>query len=162
MLRLKFELCVVLFLTHGFLLLNAQESVNVSGGNASGGGGFSSYSVGQLVYFTNTGSNGTVAQGVQQPYEISVVTGLDETKTINLLFSVYPNPATDILTLEVKDVELKNLRYLMFDINGKLLQNGLIIDNKTEIYMANLLPAIYFVTILQDTKEFKTFKIIKN
>ena len=30
-----------------------------------------SYTVGQVVYYTYTGSNGSVAEGVQQPYEIS-------------------------------------------------------------------------------------------
>jgi hypothetical protein len=34
-------------------------------------------------------------------YEISVVTGIDEAKGINLSVTAYPNPTTDYLTLEV-------------------------------------------------------------
>ena len=159
---LKLEFCIVLLMVQGLSALNAQESVNVSGGNAKGNGGSSSYSIGQLVYSSYTVSNGSVAQGVQQPYEISVVTGLDEAQEINLIFSAYPNPTSDILTLEVKDIEPSNLRYQIYDISGKLLQIGLIIGNQTDIDMTNLLPAIYFVKVTQGNKELKTFKIIKN
>jgi len=158
----KLRLCAVLFLIQCFTVLYAQESVNSSGGDAIGSGGSSSYSIGQLLYNTNTGSNGSEAQGVQQPYEITVVTGLEEAKDINLVFVAYPNPTSDHLTLEVKERELTNLRYQLFDVNGKLLQSGLISGNQTDIVMANFLPAIYFVKILQGNKELKTFKIIKN
>ena len=51
-----------IFATH---LMYSQETIPASGGAAIGSGGTSSYSVGQLVYTTNTGS-GTVTQGVQQ------------------------------------------------------------------------------------------------
>ena len=158
----KLKLSAVLLLGLGLTGLQAQTSVNATGGNASGSGGSASYSVGQVVYTTNTGTNGSVAQGVQQAFEISVVTGLEEAKGINLSVSAYPNPTTDYLTLEVKDVELLNLHFQMYDMNGKLLQNEKITGNQTSIVMSNLVPATYFVKVIQGNKEFKTFKIIKN
>jgi hypothetical protein len=88
-------LIVILFLGFSITGLHAQESVNTAGGNASGSGGSVSYSVGQIVYTTNTGDNGTVAQGVQQAYEISAVTGIEEANNISLIVSAYPNPTTD-------------------------------------------------------------------
>ena len=60
--------CSALFFS---IELQAQEIPIASGAVATGIGGSSSYTVGQVVYTTNTGSNGSVAQGVQQPYEIS-------------------------------------------------------------------------------------------
>ena len=141
--------------------LHAQESVNATGNNTSGTGGSTSYSVGQLVYTTNTATNGSVVQGVQQPYEISVVTGLEEAKGINLSISVYPNPTTYNLTLEVKNFELSNLNFQLYDIQGKLLQDEIITDNRTGIDMSNLVPATYFVKVIQSDQEVKTFKIIK-
>jgi len=158
----KLKLSVVLLLGLGLTGLQAQESINATGGNALGSGGSASYSVGQVVYTTNTGTNGSVAQGVQQAFEISVVTGIEEAKGINLSVSAYPNPTTDYLTLEVKDVELLNLHFQMYDMNGKLLQNEKITGNQTSIVMSNLVPATYFVKVIQGNKEFKTFKIIKN
>lgn len=79
---------------YGTILLS-QNAIPATGGNASGSGGSVSYSVGQVTYLINTGTSGSVAQGVQQPYEISVVTGIEEASGIELEFSVYPNPASD-------------------------------------------------------------------
>lgn len=141
--------------------LQAQTNVNASGFNALGNGGSVSYSVGQVVYTTNISTNSFVAHGVQQPYEISVVTAIDGPKGINLLVSAYPNPTTDYLSLEVKDFEYSILHFQLFDMNGKLLQNEKINSNQTSIAMGNLVPAIYFVKVNHGNKEIKSFKIIK-
>jgi len=158
----RLKLSAVLFLGLGLTGLQAQESVNATGGNASGSGGSASYSVGQVVYTTNTGTNGSVAQGVQQPYEISVVTGLEEAKDINLSITAYPNPTTDYLQLKVESETLKDLSFQLYDMNGKLLQSKKITGNQTSIVMSNLVTATYFVKVVQENKEIKTFKIIKN
>ena len=124
-----------------------------------------SYTVGQVVYTTNTGTNGSVAQGVQQPFEISVVTGIEEAKGITLQCSAYPNPTTDFLTLKVDastSLSTQSMEYQLFDINGKLLENKKVEDDETSIVMSNLVPATYFLKIIQNNKEIKTFKIIKN
>lgn len=158
----KLKLSAVLLLGLGLTGLQAQESVNATGGNASGSGGSASYSVGQAAYQTHTGTNGSVAQGVQQPYEISVVTAIEEAKGINLSVSAYPNPTTDYLTLEIKKFEYSNLHFQLYDISGKLLQSEKISGNQTIIVMSNLVPATYFVKVVQGNKEVKTFKVIKN
>ena len=157
----KLKLSVLLMLGLGLTGLQAQESVNATGGNASGSGGSASYSVGQVVYSTNTGTTGSVAQGVQQPYEISVVTGIEQT-AINLVVTAYPNPTTDYLTLSISEFDLSNLSYQLYDMQGKLLQSEKITGNQTSIAMSNLVPATYFVKVTQNNREVKTFKIIKN
>ena len=157
----KLKLSAIILLGLGLTGLQAQESVNATGGDASGSGGSVSYSVGQVVYTTNTGTNGSVTQGVQQPYEISVVTAIEEAKGINLTVTAYPNPATDYLTLRIDEFEISNLSFQLYDMNGKLLQNEKITGNQTSIVMSNLVPAIYFVKVIQGNKEVKTFKIIK-
>ena len=49
--------------------LLAQESVNTTGGNASGSGGSVSYSVGQVVYTYHSSSSAQMNQGVQQVFD---------------------------------------------------------------------------------------------
>jgi len=158
----RLKLSVVLFLGLGLTGLQAQETFNAAGGNASGSGGSVGYSIGQVVYTTNTGTNGSVAHGVQQPFEISVVTVIEEAKGINLSVSAYPNPTADYLTLEVKDFNLSTLTFQLYEMNGKLLQNEKITGNRTSIVMSNFVPATYFIKVIQENKEVKTFKIIKN
>ncbi len=142
--------------------LHAQETVPASGGEATGSGGTSSYTIGQVVYTTNTGANASVAQGVQQPYEISVTVGLEEAPGINLECTVYPNPATDVIKLIVKDYDLENLSYQLYNISGKLLANERITNNTNIIEVQDLVPTTYFLNVLDNKKVVKAFRIIKN
>ena len=158
----RLKLSVVSFLGLGLMGLQAQKSVNSTGGNASGSGGSASYSVGQAVYTSNTETGGTVAQGVQQPYEIWVETTIEEAKGINLLVTAYPNPTTDYLTLRIDEFDILDLSYQLYDMQGKLLRNEKITSNQTRIVMSNLAPATYSVKVVQGNKEIKTFKIVKH
>jgi hypothetical protein len=132
------------------------------GGNASGSGGSVSYTVGQIVYTSNANSSGSVAQGVQQPYEISVITAIEDAKDISLEIMVYPNPATDFIMLKIENYEVQNLRYQLFDINARLLQDNKIVGNETSIAMTNYMSATYFLKVTDNNKVIKTFKIIKH
>lgn len=142
--------------------IQAQETVTASGGNASGSGGTVTYSIGQVVYTANTGTTGTILQGVQQPYEIFVVTELEETEGINLEFSVYPNPTSDFLKLKIENYKLENLKYQLYDVNGNLIKNGEIVGIETIVQTGDLSPATYYLQISDNQKEIKTFKIIVN
>lgn len=143
------------------ILAHGQNSANASGGKASGSGGVLSYSVGQIVWQTHTGTNGSIAEGVNTSYTISEVTNLEEAKGITLSVSAYPNPTTDYLTLNINEFEISNLTYRLYNLHGKLLQSEKITGNQTTIVMSQLLPASYLVKVIQRNKEVKTFKIIK-
>ena len=158
----KLKSGAVILLCFGMFGLQAQQVVTTSGGNASGSGGSASYSVGQVVYTTNGNSNGRVAQGVQQPYEIFIVTGIEEAKGISLEIMVYPNPATDFIKLKIENYDVQNLRYQLYDINARLLQDNKIVGNETDIVMSNYVSATYFLKVTDNNKGVKTFKIIKN
>lgn len=138
----------------------AQQATTATGGDASGSGGTLAYSVGQVVYTTNTDASGTVSQGVQQAYEIST-TGVKENE-LNISLSVYPNPTADNLTLKVQDYNKEKLSYQLFDMQGKLLSNGQVTAQQTQIDTASLPSATYFIHIVnQENKAIQTFKIIK-
>jgi hypothetical protein len=155
------KLITLLLFGIAIVTAQAQESVNATGGNASGSGGTTAYSIGQVVYTTNTGSNGSVAEGVQQPYEISIVLGI-EVPEISLDILAYPNPTVNYLTLNVGNNELSNLNFQLFDINGRLIQNRNISNSIETVDMENLPTATYFLKVTNNNNEVKTFKIIKN
>ena len=158
----KLKLSTLFLFVFGLTGLQAQSTIPASGGNASGVGGSVSYSIGQVVYTNHAGTTGSSAQGVQQPYEISVITGIEEAKDISLEIVVYPNPVTDFIKLNIKNYEVENLRYQLYDINGSLLQDNKIDSNEITISMQDLRPSSYFMKIIQGKKDIKTFKIIKN
>lgn len=155
---------------------HAQNTIAAGGGNNTGTGGNVSYSVGQIVCTTHTASNGSVAQGVQQPYEISVLTGTDESAGISLLYAVYPNPVANVLTLKVEGTLYPDCLISLFDINGKLLREKDLISAETKIDMSPFVTGTYLLTIrrtgqsanaslaggLNSVLNIKTFKIIKN
>ncbi len=157
--KLKKTISSIAFLLLGLGGLHAQESISPAGGEATGAGGSSSYSVGQVVYTTNIGTNGSITQGVQQQYIISITTGVNET-AINLEVSVYPNPTTNYLTLKVENPE--NLSFQLFDLQGVMVEYNKVRENTTTVEMKNLASAIYFLKVIQKNKVVKSFKIIKN
>ncbi len=158
----KLLLTIALLILLGITGIQAQQSLNAAGANASSSQGTVSFSVGQLFYQSIHGSNGSVAQGVQHPYEIWVVTGIEQAEGISLMATVFPNPTSDQLILNIGQFNTNDLFFQIFDINGKLLKRDRITTEQTFIDMASLAPAIYFVQISQANREVKTFKIIKN
>ena len=70
----------------------------------------------------------------------------------NIALSAYPNPVADTD---------KALRYTLTDNNGRTLATNEIADALTEIDMANLVPAVYFLRVDDGNVMVRTFKIVK-
>ena len=161
----RLKLSVLLLLELGLNGLQAQEVIPATGGNASGSGGSVSYSIGQVVYNTYTGASGTASQGVQQPFEILVVTGIEQANGITLQCSAFPNPTTDFLFLKIDSstpLNIQSMSYQLCDIQGKLLESKNLKGPDATISMEKLTPAVYFLSVTAEKKVVKTFKIIKN
>lgn len=147
-----------------FLLIvtytQAQSNAVSAGGGANGSGGTVSYSIGQVAYTVNTGTNGSVIQGLQQPFEISVITGVRNLE-INLNARVYPNPATNSFILTTGNTELKNLSYVLLDTEGRKIDQNKLINSNTVINTALLKSGVYFLNVYSKQNLVKTFKIEK-
>ena len=137
-----------------------QEIVPSTGGNATGTGGTSSFTVGQVFYTSNASSTGSVSQGVQQAFEIQTLSnpGL---LTVQLTAVTYPNPTTDYVVLKITDTALENLQYTLFDVNGKTIVSKKITTSITEITMKNYSIGMYLLKLTKKNQPIKTFKIIK-
>lgn len=146
----------LLFGTH---VMYGQDAIPASGGDATGSGGAFSYSVGQLVYTTATGS-GTVSQGVQQSIELFTLSN-PELTTLSLTAVTYPNPATDVVVLALTDANLTGLSYVLYDLNGRAIAKGVVTQNNTSIGLQRLATGTYILKVNQNNQELKTFKIIK-
>jgi hypothetical protein len=153
---------IIAVLGFNIAALQGQESIGTAGGNVTGSGGSVSYTIGQVAFSILSGTNGSVVQGVQQPYEISVLTAVENTEEITLNCIVYPNPTRNTIKLSIESPDFDNMCYRLFDINGILIQDMKVESEETEISMHNLVPSIYFLKVIKNKKELKTFKIIKN
>jgi hypothetical protein len=159
---MKHKTMKISLLLLGFgLTAQAQQATTATGGDATGSGGSVAYSVGQIVYTTHTGTTGSVAQGVQQPYEISVVLGI-ENSLIELDITAYPNPTTHFLTLSIGNALSETFHFQLCDLGGKIIERRKITNPTETIHMENLATATYFLKVSNANNEVKTFKIIKN
>jgi len=155
---LHFKLIAISFAVS--FVSNSQANTVASGGNASGSGGSVSYSVGQIDYSYQSGTNGNLNQGVQQPYEIFATNSLENLGE-NIQLSIGPNPTTNhlILTIEESNMELD---YILFDLNGKELTEKSNLKNSEEIDLSKYPSGMYHLIVRNQKLEIKAFKIIKN
>ena len=153
----KLTLLVLLCMSAGSIY--GQESSNTSGGNAAGSGGTVAYSIGHVAYTYESGANGNSNQGVQQPYEIYSV-GIDE-EDIAISLTAFPNPTTDILTLQFDAFTTQNASFQLVDQAGKIIQEKKISNVSTSFNLSNEVSGIYYLNINSESKNIKTFKIIK-
>lgn len=150
---------IILFLLFSSNYLFAQQSVNSSGGNGFGGGGSLSFSLGQIDYVYANGSNGSVSQGVQQPFEIFML-GTNEIPEITLELSIYPNPTIDILYIKNKNVALEFI-YQLFDVTGKLIASSTKMMRQDQIDVSSFQSGTYILNIKTNNNASKSYKIIK-
>ena len=145
-----------------FLLVNnffSQDSFNSSGTNIVSSSGSVSHSIGQLFYNTIESNDGQVSAGVQQTYTVTNV-GLN-TNTLNNI-SVYPNPVSNNLTLTISN-SIDNFGYNLYDFQGKLIIDGIILSEETTVSTSNLSIGTYFINVYNNqNQKSQTFKIIKN
>lgn len=142
-------------------IIPAQEIIPATGGNAVGSGGTVSFTVGQVVWNIFQGSTGSFLQGVQQPFEISVVTAVQNTEYINLVCIAYPNPTSGQLKLRVESSVFNDIRFQLYSLKGLVLKDEKIISEETEIHMENLPSSVYFLRVFLNEMEVKVFRIIK-
>lgn len=141
--------------------LFSQQSLNSSGGDGKGSGGSVSFSIGQIVYKAGEGSDIKIIEGVQQPYEIFVVTGINNNLANLLNIQAYPNPTMDYVNLSVDNFSQEKLYYRLFDMHGRLLEIGQISQNQTQLNLYHLPSAPYLLKVMTKKQELRTFKIFK-
>ena len=139
----------------------AQQATTAAGGDALSTGGSVAYSVGQIDYITIIGNDGSVAQGVQQPYEFYIVAGV-ENHLVHLLADAYPNPISDFLQLHIEYDNWQAVIFQLVDIEGSIIESRKITSATETIDMSLLSSDIYFLKVSCQGKELKTFKVIKN
>jgi len=151
---------IVLFPLFANLALWAQSNTLAAGGDASSPAGSLSYSVGQVDYIQLTTPSGSVYQGVQQPYQIDITTGIDETG-IQLAFGAFPNPTREELWLSVSGGSVEDMTYTLLDERGRMLITDAVRGERTQIPVKGLSMAVYFLRVERAGQTTKTFRIVK-
>jgi len=115
------------------------------------------YTVGEIFVSTFSNSTNKLQQGFHQP-SLSLTTSY-QNPSFDYMISAYPNPTTDYLTVECSS--LNKAYYLLFDIQGKLIEQNNITNHQTKIDVQELISSTYILKILDSKNHIKTFKIVK-
>ena len=144
----------------GTTVIFAQKGTVTTGGVATGSGGSITYTIGETNYITASGSGGHVTQGLQQPLEIFPLE--ISTPELKANVSLYPNPTSEFVVISVEGNNVENLRYELYDMDGRLIATSKMVSNETSILMRDYASATYFVKVINNNNESKNFKINKN
>ncbi len=153
---LIFSLAVIFLLTGK---LSAQQVIATSGGTGQNTSGTITYTLGELVIETYSGTDKKLTQGFQQSRLI--ITAVSEIKGLSYTVTAYPNPTTNFIKIKLEKDFPETLDYLLMDINGKVLSSGKIENGETDISFEDNAVGTYFIKIIQEKKEVKTIKVVK-
>lgn len=149
----------LLLLLISFTALRAQQVIATAGSTLVNSNGSMSFTIGEGLTQAFTNGDKVITQGFQQPNLI--VSMLIVFKEIEFTIDAYPNPATDILNIQVGRENVNGLKYKLFDLNGRLLKNKDIEALETQVPFMEFPNGIYILSISDGTRELKTFKILK-
>jgi hypothetical protein len=139
--------------------LQAQQVISSGGASAVGTGVQLSWTIGEPVIATFTGTSAILTQGFHQSK--LTVTAIDPTLFPGLEVSVYPNPVSTSLRLHISGDRLQNLTYILYNIEGKAVLNKEIVSSPELIQMELFSSGTYLLKVLRDNAPLKTFKVIK-
>ena len=151
---------VLVFISGMSLNTLAQQITLTSGGDVISSNGSLSFSVGQVSYNAYSSPSGTISEGVQQAFEMSSLSTKQPEEVFSL--SIYPNPTSEFLTIKFKREFAKGYHLQVFDLQGQLVINQDIHDQKTIIDLRDVASSTYILNLLKDNSKIQSFKILKN
>lgn len=160
--HLKTSLFLLILIFYGINTIEAQETLSSSGCDIMGDNGSVCYTVGQLVYSNLTGATGSIYEGVQQAFEVMVISSNEELKNKTLDLKVFPNPTNKELWLHINESTISGFSFQLFNTEGKIIQENKLINSINKISMDDLVSEVYFLKVLKENQAVKTFKIIKH
>lgn len=148
--------CLLLILP---VLAASQQVLSTTGNHAQNNQGMLSWTLGEPFITTLTSDENMLTQGFHQGK--LTVTAIIEKNILPFSITAYPNPANEILHLKIEPETSDRLQYVLYSVHGQLLSESSLSTSITEIFFNDLKPGLYFVKILQDTREQKIFKVLK-
>lgn len=106
------------------------------------------YLVGPTYYGTKVAAKVTSITEAVTTYT-PTSTGLNEAGINDVNVSVFPNPAADLIAIQIKDLVKENCVVELFDVTGKLVDKTILYQGSTIVYFdtKKLYNGIYFIKL---------------
>jgi hypothetical protein len=144
----------------------APQSINSAGAKLSSGSGSLSFTVGELNVLKASGSNGNSLGGGFTNGAVSstsVVTMLQPNKQL-LELTVFPNPATDLLQIQIGHTTLPRMQLLIQDMQGREVYSGnyAALSGTIGINTAGYAKGTYILSVRDEQETLLgTYKVLK-
>ena len=132
-----------------------QSSVVTSGNDIENVNGSVSCTIGSVFYHGRV-QKLTITEGLQQSYVINEIPSKS-----TLRVALFPNPTSDLVFFKVENLNYKNLSYRIYDLTGRLLSEGKIINPQSSISIQSFSSNIFIVRVFRNAVEEKSFKVVK-
>jgi len=93
-------------------------------------------------------------------YPMSCTVGINEAYVTGSI-NVYPNPATDNITIDMKKPANQQARITIYDITGKELKSYSTPDDRLSINRDGLENGMYFITVVTNKQRYTSKLIVK-
>jgi hypothetical protein len=150
---------MLLFLITFPLYLKCQEVITTAGDYFKAEGNSISSTIGEPVGETFTGAETILTQGFQQS-KLKIL-AIKENKNPDLTISIYPNPASEQVTLTVKNGGPEKISYQLIDQAGRTLYGNSLKLPESVLSVQRLPAGVYFLRIFAGNEDMKVYKIIK-
>jgi len=98
------------------------------------------------IYNNATGCN------LQEEVEEACTSGLDDISNLNNHITIYPNPSSTHITIELPTTPHKNTSLTIYNLNGQQLITQPITEPQTMVDVSGLPSGVYFVKVADDEK----------
>lgn len=137
--------------------MNAQVSLSALSADKTNQEGSVSLTIGQA--FMQQSEAHQIREGVHQTYQISTLSRME---TADIMVSVYPNPTTDALCIQLNGTQKRSYTCRLHAMDGKLLLEEALSITQHTLNTSMLVPAVYMLKIYDDMGQMiQTFKIVK-
>lgn len=155
---------IIVFLTSLAFCINAQvnqEVIATSGGYNVNGNISLSWTLGETIIPTLHSQDGSLvlSHGFQQKL---LVTAIEETFSELIKIKVFPNPASDVISIQFESPVVDEIIVDILDIQGKLLKTEKIdaASREKQINLQDLPGGIYYFR-LSNEKNRNVYKVVK-
>ena len=139
----------------------SPEVIASSGGSHGNAAASVSWTLGECLTETFSGSGAVINQGMQQGY--LTITALKEVTGEGYGFDIYPVPADQYINLKITGGYEIDLNVILSDLSGNMLIIQSVTEHISGINLESLPPAEYILQITDNEgRLIKSFSIIKH
>lgn len=135
----------------------SQEVISSQGDSYSNANASIDFTIGETVIATVSDGNYDLTQGFHQTHWYFA--GVEDLAP-QLTVQVYPNPMSNDLIIEGKTEA--GTAYRLFNANGKIVLEGLLENEQTQISVQQLAPGPYTLQLEHGESVLKNFKLVKH